>query len=244
MLCSTHQYALYEATHENFFTFFVEALPYLWILAFLVMVGVAVVNLRHTKRGYRKPVWFILASSVVLSFAGGSALQFFGLGNVIDHELGERIEAYRSMGKYEAQLWQAPEEGRLLGVQIYSTTEPEKTMIFRDVAGKQWVVNVAELHPEELEQLASGRSMRLIGVELPGPSPVFHSCGAFGWMYTSEMTTEQHRLEREKFVVRMYEHNRLEQDRRLVAEQTSFASTTLGATSVCADLAVVERLSF
>ncbi len=32
------QYALYEATHENFLTFIVEALPYLWITVFALMV--------------------------------------------------------------------------------------------------------------------------------------------------------------------------------------------------------------
>src|SRR6056297_1803607 len=73
----THrQYALYEATHDNFLTFMVEVLPYVWIIVFGAMALFAVYNLRHTKRGYRYPVSYILASSVVLSFAIGSALHF------------------------------------------------------------------------------------------------------------------------------------------------------------------------
>jgi hypothetical protein len=66
-----HQYALYEATHNNLFTFIIEVLPFLWLFIFGLMTLVAIYNLRHTSRGYRYPVSVILASSLLLSLAGG-----------------------------------------------------------------------------------------------------------------------------------------------------------------------------
>ena len=75
-----HEYALYEATHENFATFIVEALPYMWILTFGLMAAVAIFNLRHTKHGYRYPLWQVFGSSVVLSLVGGGVLHVFGFG--------------------------------------------------------------------------------------------------------------------------------------------------------------------
>jgi hypothetical protein len=86
-----HEYALYEATHDNFLTFFIGALPYLWIITFGIMAFVAVYNLRHTKHGYRYPVWQIFLSSFVLSIAGGSVLQVFGMGYSVDHMLGRQM---------------------------------------------------------------------------------------------------------------------------------------------------------
>ena len=112
----THRrYALYEATHDNFLTFFATVLPTVWVVIFLLMIGFAIYNVRHTRRGYRRPLWMIAASSVVLSFAGGSLLQMLGLGAVIDREFGDLMATYPSQERMERALWQAPAEGRLVG---------------------------------------------------------------------------------------------------------------------------------
>ncbi len=240
------QYALYEATHENFFTFMVAVLPYIWIIVFGIMVYVAVYNLRHTKHGYRYPVWQIVLSSLVLSFAGGSALQFFGMGYSFDHVLGERMNMYMSQEKLEAKMWQAPEDGRLLGRQVHATVAPTSTIVFEDVSGGRWRVNIEELQTKDIELLDSAVMVRMIGAMVDTEARIFHTCGVFPWMMGERMTLEDLSEERREFVTRLYRHRENAQARQqlpsLAADTSSAEDTNIPLISLCAEMAVTRRV--
>ena len=197
------QYALYEATHENFFTFMVEVLPFLWIIVFGLMVFVGVYELRHTKRGYRYPLWQIFGSSIVLSLAGGAALQLFGFGYSTDHMLGQHMPMYNSQEKIEQKMWQAPDEGRLLGRFGKPLPAPSTLVRFTDVTGNEWGVNVDELSLKERELLEHDEIVRLIGQITDGDMGVFYSCGAFPWMLDKPMTREDLRAAKEAFEMKI-----------------------------------------
>lgn len=239
----THsQYALYEATHDNFLTFMVEALPYLWIIVFGLMVYVAVYNLRHTKRGYRYPVSVILLSSLLLSFAGGSALQLFGFGYTIDDILGQNMSLYMSQKKFEQKLWQTPEEGRLLGKQVFSTVAPTSTIIFEDMNGQRWRMDVSELQERDIELLASEQTVRLLGKEQNAELHIFHACGAFPWMIERGVTMADMNAERQAFIDRVYHHSHRAEERLALLEGETFASTSLPKQTVCSGIAAVKRM--
>jgi hypothetical protein len=200
----THrQYALYEATHDTFFTFMVDVLPLLWIVVFGVMVLVAVYNLRHTKKGYKYPLWQIFGSSMVLSLAGGAALHLFGLGYSTDHMLGERMNMYNSQEKLEQKMWQNPEEGRLLGRFEGPLPPPSTMMMFKDVSGEQWQVNVNELSLGEQELIERQENVRLLGRISDEDIKIFYSCGAFPWMLDKPMKREDLRAAREAFSMKV-----------------------------------------
>ncbi|MEK7462447.1 MAG: hypothetical protein AAB618_02635 [Patescibacteria group bacterium] len=201
---SHSQYALYEATHENFFTFMVEVLPFLWIVIFGLMVLVGVYEVRHTKRGYRYPLWQIVGSSLILSLAGGAALQLFGLGYTTDHVLGEHMGIYSSQEKIERRMWQNPEEGRMLGKQVRPLMPPALVVDFVDIAGKSWAVDVSELTPLELELLDSEENVRLIGVLTDKENSFFHSCGAFPWQLDKAVTRADLSAARKVFETRVH----------------------------------------
>jgi hypothetical protein len=200
----THrQYALYEATHENFFTFMVEVLPLLWIVVFGVMVLVAVYNMRHTKRGYKYPLWQIFSSSMVLSLAGGAALHLFGLGYSTDHMLGQKMDMYNSQEKIEQKMWQNPKEGRLLGHFEGPLPPPSTLVVFKDVAGVQWQVNVNELSDSEKGFMERQENVRLLGNVTDDNLKVFYSCGAFPWTFDKPMNREDMRAAREAFSMKV-----------------------------------------
>ncbi len=238
-----HQYAFYEASHSNFFTFMVEALPYLWIVTFAVMVYTAIYNLRHTKHGYRYPLWLIMASSVVLSFAGGSALQFFGLGYSIDDLLGKHMSLYQSQNKFEQQLWQDPADGRLVGRLAYATLSPTTTIIFEDVSGGRWTMNITELGPSDLSTLNSEKLVKLLGKATNEELRLFHACGVFPWLFDKSLTSAERQRDRQAFVERVTNHARRSSLGHLESNAEGFSSITLPAHSVCATIAPVYRLS-
>ena len=197
------QYELYEATHENFFTFMVEVLPFLWIVVFGLMVFVGVYELRHTKRGYRYPLWQIFGSSMVLSLAGGAALHLFGFGYSTDHMLGQLMHMYNSQEKIEEKMWQAPDEGRLLGRFGEPASPPSTLVRFTDVSGNEWKVNIDELSDKEKGLMRKDEVVRLIGQVTDGDLGVFYSCGAFLWSLDKPMPREDMRAAREEFMLKM-----------------------------------------
>jgi len=202
----THrQYGIYEATHDNWFTFMVEVLPFIWVIVFGIMAFLAVYNIKHTKTGYRYSITTILASSIVLSFAGGSALQFFGLGYSIDAVLGDQMSMYMSQEKIERQLWQHPEEGRLIGRQVETTLATSSVVVFEDVAGSRWRIEIQELHPTDISLLATGKDVRLLGQTMNDRAKIFHACGVFPWMIHREATMQQMSEQRESFLGRVKE---------------------------------------
>ncbi|USN88626.1 MAG: hypothetical protein H6780_04025 [Candidatus Nomurabacteria bacterium] len=251
MLVTLHgQYALYEATHENFFTFMVDVLPYLWIFILgLVTIG-AVYNVRHTKRGYRYPVWMIVASSVVLSFAGGSALHYFGLGYRLDEVMGQHLAMYMSQEKMERELWQVPEQGRLVGRLVYTTVAPTTTVVFEDSLGQRWRVEMADLTSADMELLASKQTVRLLGMVENETAYVFHACGAFPWMLSPETTVADMSKERENFVQQIVRHRVVqerfaEEVREAVVDEAGERTTPTAVVkrrNSCADLDVVKRM--
>ncbi|MCA9356642.1 hypothetical protein KC872_00375, partial [Candidatus Kaiserbacteria bacterium] len=238
-----HQYALYEATHENFLTFMVEVLPYVWLIAFAVMVYVAVFNLRHTKHGYRYSITMILSSSIILSFAGGSALQYFGLGYQIDNILGYQMSMYMSQDKLERKMWQAPEEGRLVGKQVAKTVASTTIVIFEDMMGDRWQMNISELSDLDMEHLASGQTVRLLGEATNSEFKIFHACGAFPWMVN--VSVDEMSKERQIFVEQLYTHMKKEEQRLALIEEMEKESDQDAMPifrSVCANIAAARRM--
>lgn len=239
------QYALYEATHDNFFTFAVQALPYLWILLFLVTAYLAVNNLRNTKRGYRYEVWKVIASSMVLSLAGGAVLQLFGFGFVVDYKLGAEMRMYMSQDKLEMKLWQTPTDGRLIGKQVFSTVIPTSTVVFEDSLGTRWNLNVSELTPMDLNLLRSERMVRVVGTTSDITTKQFHACGAFPWMLDRAMKAKELSAERQAFVERVYEHKDRAKERLVQLELETFeqsSSRQAEIMGVCAKIAPVRRI--
>jgi hypothetical protein len=181
----------------------VEVLPFIWVIVFGLMAYLAVYNIIHTKKGYRYSVATIFASSIILSFAGGSALQFFGLGYSIDAVLGNQMPIYMSQEKIERQLWQQPQDGRLIGRQVAATTASSSVIVFEDAAGSRWRIEIQELLPADMQLLASGKNVRMLGKTTNEIVHTFHACGVFPWMMDKEVTMQQMSKQRESFLSRV-----------------------------------------
>ena len=179
------QYSFFEITHGSLFWFLLEVLPYVWLLVFVFMAVFAVYNIRHTKHGYRYPLWQILASSLALSLSGGLGLHLVGAGFSLDERLGSHLSMYESQGKRELKMWQAPQDGRMVGSLFVDETAvtTDNMTYFTDVAGVVWNINTSELNQDEKNLLITGKRVRLIGhIPEPGQS-LFYICGVFPWVY-------------------------------------------------------------
>lgn len=225
---SYQHYSLYELTHDNFFTFIKDVLPFLWFLILTVMIIFAVYNIRNTRRGYRYPLWQVLGSSLILSFAGGAVLHMIGVGFNFDKWLGGTISSYNSQQKIEERIWQSPKEGRLIGKFIKYEEYFPYNPIFLDIQGTEWRINTTDLYEEERRNLKMGESVRMIGQVLEVDPPSFHACGVFSRLYEFNHTgneLKKHRDSIKESMIHFYDN-----------EDTVIDS------SPCADIAPVQRL--
>ena len=198
------QYAVYEATHETFWSFMFAVLPYLWFLVFVVGSALAIYHLRHTRRGYRYSLLTTAAVGMTASLAGGAVLHYVGMGFVFDKSLGHFMPGYWSQEMVEQYFWQQPEEGRILGT--YVRELPDAVVVVEDVEGREWEVNVTELFPQDLELLKLGKQVRLLGRTFDGATaPDFHACSVFPWLYDHMMTMHELHEQRESAVERLHE---------------------------------------
>lgn len=212
------QYALYEVTHGSFWWSLATALPYLWLIAFAGMAVFAVYNLRHTKRGYRYPLWQIIASSMLVSVGVGGGLHLVGWGYVADTMLGERLGIYQSQQKYELALWQQPAVGRLVATMVGSTSEPH-IIVMRDVAGVEWLVDMAAVSEADHALLQSGRPVKVLGMVQKDADGSFTACGSAAWYFDQPMRRRDLYAEREAF------WGRIERQRQRLAEQVTQSGT-------------------
>ncbi len=236
------QFSFYEATHESFLSFAIEVLPYLWISIFIIMILFAVYNLRHTKTGYRYPLWQILGSSLVLSVAGGTLLHMAGVGFVLDHKIGVFSSHYPSQEKIEEKLWQRPEQGRLVGALVIAEKGPITDIIFfEDVKGIRYETNISELQAIDNELLNTGNKVRILGQMSGMVPPKFHACAVFPWVFEYERTVKELSEMRKEMKERVYRH-RKDMQREIASAINQTQESSSNEEIRCADIAMVRRL--
>ncbi|MFT7507593.1 MAG: hypothetical protein ACI92I_000754 [Acidimicrobiales bacterium] len=238
------RFALFEATHDTPLSFFAEVLPYIWIITFIGMGSLAYFNMRHTKCGYRYPMWQLMISSVVLSAMGGVILNVFGVGYLIDTQLDKRMPTYRSLEHAEERMWQNAAEGRLLGV-FTSMDQADEMYLFIDTEDTQWSIETTELRDEDRKILSSRNTVRILGTTTDAQAKIFHACGVFPWMFDKDVSVRDMRKDRRVFVERMYEHMEA-QERLSTLENEVFSKDKRKPfkEGICADIAVVKRMKF
>ena len=246
LFTSTYRYYdIYEAMHDNFVTFFLQALPLLWILAFIILMVVAMQGLRATRRGYRLSPELVGGSSVGASVLLGLVASSLGFGFVVDRTLGEYAPMYVSQAEREQRMWQQPDDGRLTGYAVTNELSKQSLVAFVDSTGSTWEIDVAELRPQDKELLVSTQHVRVLGKQITDQPARFLACGVFPWMLDKKRPMRELSAERQAYVDTIYAHIDSSADRLLKLEQATFSTTTGGVreTKVCAEIAAVRRVS-
>jgi len=149
-----------ESAHKSLAEFILLTMPYFWLIFLGLFVFVLYLNLKHTKRGYRYPVWLIASASILASVIVGGLLSLTNIGERLDNVLGARAPFYDQMINRQMHFWAQPEDGRLTGVVVATSSLNGFTII--DPQGQIWEVVVLEEDPLP-SFLAPGRPINLIG---------------------------------------------------------------------------------
>ncbi|MDD3285081.1 MAG: hypothetical protein PHG95_00345 [Patescibacteria group bacterium] len=129
---------IYDQVGRSFSGWLLLSLPYFWIVFLTLFVWILFYNIKHTKRGYRYPLFLIALFSVFASVLLGGAFSLFGLGEKIDDVLGRQAPFYDIIFNPHVDIWSRPEEGRLSGLVISNSSE--NTFVLVDREREEWQV--------------------------------------------------------------------------------------------------------
>lgn len=162
-LLKNNGWELREETHKSVIEFFLLTLPYFWIIFLGIFVFILYYNLKHTKKGYRYPVWLIALAGVLASIILGSVFYLFGLGKKIDNILGRSAPLYEKVMNRQLSFWFNPKEGRLAG--IIASQVVDGNFYIVDLDGNAWQILIrgASADPHFPDFLKAGEPVNLIG---------------------------------------------------------------------------------
>ena len=115
-----------------------NTLPYFWIFFVSILIFIIYFQVRHTKKGYRYPLWLIVVASILGSAFLGSGFAVAGLGEKLDESLSYRASFYQEVINPQMGFWSSPQNGRLLGMVTGVGDGADVTLI--DNNGKLWKV--------------------------------------------------------------------------------------------------------
>ncbi len=126
-------------------------LPYLWIVFLSIFIFIVYFNLKHTKNGYRYPIWLIAVLAFATSIFLGGIFTFAGWGEKIDETLEQGAPLYSEVMNPHLDFWSNPQEGRLMGVVISDVENGEFNLVDKDQ--KEWSIS---LNSEEIIETPIG----------------------------------------------------------------------------------------
>jgi len=169
-LLKNNDWGVRQAVHKSWGEFLLLTLPYFWLLFLGLFILIIYYNVKHTKRGYRYPIWSIIVASILASVVLGEGLFLAGLGEKIDSVLGRHAPFYAEFMNPQLDFWSNPEEGRLVGLPIESLGDDRYLLVDRNQ--KEWKIIVASSTDNNFFKLASRAEdmpplpVRLIGEQI------------------------------------------------------------------------------
>ncbi len=168
------------ATHPNFFSFFIDAAPFVWVVTLALFILIGHFNIRRTEHGYRYSLAVITLGAILTSLTLGVCLYAIGFGGRVDEIIGDHPPFYRPILVEERSWWLAPEKG-LLGGQVVEAASDISSFMLRDFSGHVWTIDASDLRAPDLATIARGGIVRIVGIPVSAASSVFHACFVFPW---------------------------------------------------------------
>lgn len=159
-----------QFVHNSPLSLIMQALPIIWLCAFILFSGFIVTALRLTSRGYKYETKIILLSSFLISVILGSAIY------IVDGQVRENKLLRYPTQRIQTVIWSRPETGRLLG-QI--NIGADGSVILIDTTNKNWLLDTSELIGDD--PLLDKQMVRIIGQQVKDGG--FVACLVFPWEF-------------------------------------------------------------
>lgn len=146
---------LYQKTNGDFWNFCCAHVPFMWILMFLVSIGLIHTGIRLTKKGHRYSTLRIIIAASVFTVLSGLIFAALNVNNYIVLQT-EGNFLYKSTRHPRVLMWVKPEEGRLAGTVLNVN---ESYFLFKDFLNNEWRIN----YDIDRHNVEEGMKLKLIG---------------------------------------------------------------------------------
>lgn len=152
---------IYTNLGDSFLKTFLIMFPHFWIIFLGIFIFISYQNLRHTKKGYRYELIFILGITIGGSLLLGSVLYFSGLNQKLNRIFIEKVPGYERLIHTKEDQWSQPQRGLLSG-EIISKTNSVLTLENAKKGIWQVTINNETLIRGRVN-LAEGAKIKIIG---------------------------------------------------------------------------------
>jgi len=141
--------------------FFLSLLPIIWLVFVVIFLGMAILSIRNSWKGYKFSLLKQVSISVGMSIALGTLLFILGGGKWIEKVYDVNVSSYESLEERKQNMWSRPDEGYLSGT-ISSIEDNNMTIV--DFNGQQWrITDLESSFIANAVMLENGELIKLIG---------------------------------------------------------------------------------
>lgn len=137
------------------------SIPFFWILASLALAGIAFLNFRNTRRGYKTSGRHFALIAALVALTLGSIAYALNITEYVDEIASKKIPAYNAVVPLNTNLWLDPEHGLLSG--HVRNKETEEDFMLRDSSGELWHVVGDDVAMPKGWSFSSGDRIKIIG---------------------------------------------------------------------------------
>lgn len=137
------------------------SIPYFWILSTLAVLGVAYINFRNTRRGYRTSTKQFGIIVLLIAVALGSVAYVLNIAKFIDRAAAAKIPLYNAVVPLNTNIWLDPEHGLLSGT--VREKESDNDFTLRDSNSVLWHVTGLVISKPDDFKFSIGDRIKLIG---------------------------------------------------------------------------------
>lgn len=148
-MLSDFDWTAYKFLSQGAIKYELSAIPYFWIVIFIIFLIVAYYDFRRTKKGYIYNYYIIVLISLSASTVLGTALFFGGFNSQIHRLLLQQVPLYHKCVCTREDVWNQPDKGLLAGEITKINTQEEFTL--EDFHEHSWNVQLKiEKWPEDV----------------------------------------------------------------------------------------------
>jgi heme/copper-type cytochrome/quinol oxidase subunit 2 len=157
----------------------IQSIPYVWLVALGLFILAAYYGVRHTRKGYRYPMFRVIAGSLFLSLLLCGILNAFDIGKYIHRYLIENVRGYDRLVNTNEILWTRMDKG-LLGGKVIRLSAQDSTIVIQDYKRRLWNVDISRAQIHLRKPMAEGKYLKITGVKT-GPDS-FRALTIRPWM--------------------------------------------------------------
>lgn len=169
-------FSLIAHMDHTFWEFTLGLIPILWIIFLIVFLGIAIVSIKYSRKGYKFTPLSVAGFCTALSILTGTLFFISGGASWLDNKFAASISQYESIEARKIKTWTAPEDGYLSGTIL---SLDDTTFSMKDFNGKVWEIGFSKADVVPSVILADGEKIKLAGSMTSADG--FHAEKIFPW---------------------------------------------------------------